>query len=74
MKLLHERVVAPEAQTRTNQAKPTALQPTLTPINVRQISFAREMKLCIELSSSKQEVAIPGICQGYKAVSLSLSR
>ena len=44
MSLYGERGVSLEAQTRTNEAKITALLPTSKRVNVHEISFAREKK------------------------------
>ena len=50
MKIVRERIVSPEAQTRTNEAKIAVLQQTLTYTN----SFAQETtkQTCLDLSSS----------------------
>ena len=55
LSIVRERVVSLEAQTRTNEAKITALFQTLKHANVRQTSFAQEATKHVFLSSSTSE-------------------
>ena len=44
LEIVRGRVVSPEAQTRTNEARITALRHTLTRVNPCSISFAQKKK------------------------------